>query len=277
MREPRSILIPLPRVALCVVIAFFLCEGGIPAHAQQITTAATTDDLTRGLELYKQGDDKRAIQTLRGVVKKSKNEIAAWYTLALAYTRQGKMGDARKAHEKSAKSGEWLIEQLYSFNPYDSVPAATQRYKAVLLMAAESSKKYLELSSKPSRSKTEEWTERAELLGDYAVLAEESSNNPALTKTYSTREVETKARILSRPEPGYTDLARKNQVTGTIVLRAIFAFDGKVRNIRIVKGLPDGLNLSAIRAARRIKFIPATVNGQPVSQYIQIEYNYNIY
>jgi len=41
--------------------------------------------------------------------------------------------------------------------------------------------------------------------------------------------------------------------------------------------LTDGLTLKAVQAARQIRFIPATVNGQPVSQWVQIEYNFNLY
>ncbi|MBD0373516.1 MAG: energy transducer TonB, partial [Pyrinomonadaceae bacterium] len=57
-------------------------------------------------------------------------------------------------------------------------------------------------------------------------------------KIYTTRDVSSKARILSRPEPQYTEEARKNQVTGTVVLRAVFSASGAVTNIRAVKGLP---------------------------------------
>jgi hypothetical protein len=34
---------------------------------------------------------------------------------------------------------------------------------------------------------------------------------------------------------------------------------------------------SAIKAARKIKFIPATKDGSPVSRYVTIDYNFNIY
>ncbi|MBD0373542.1 MAG: energy transducer TonB, partial [Pyrinomonadaceae bacterium] len=47
--------------------------------------------------------------------------------------------------------------------------------------------------------------------------------------------------------------------------------------IRAVKGLPDGLTEKAIAAARQIKFVPAQKDGRNVSQYIQIEYNFNLY
>jgi TonB family protein len=105
-------------------------------------------------------------------------------------------------------------------------------------------------------------------------------NNGELTdynKTFNPKDVNVKARILSRPEPQYTEEARKNQVSGTVVLRAVFSSSGQVTNIRAVSGLPNGLTERAIAAARQIRFTPAMKDGRPVSQYIQIEYNFNLY
>jgi TonB family protein len=96
-------------------------------------------------------------------------------------------------------------------------------------------------------------------------------------RIFKPSEVNSKARILSRPEPQYTEEARKNQVSGTVVLRAVFSSSGQVTNIRTVSGLPHGLTERAMAAARQIRFSPATKDGRPVSQYIQIEYNFNLY
>jgi TonB family protein len=96
-------------------------------------------------------------------------------------------------------------------------------------------------------------------------------------RLFSPREVDQKARILSRSEPQYTEEAREHLVAGTVVLRAVFAEDGMVKNIRVVSGLPDGLTERAVAAAQEIKFSPALKDGRAVSQYIQIEYNFNLY
>jgi TonB family protein len=96
-------------------------------------------------------------------------------------------------------------------------------------------------------------------------------------RTYREVEVNVKARILSRPEPLYTEEARKNQVSGTVVLRAVFSASGQVTDIRVVSGLPHGLTEKAMEAARQIRFTPAMKDGRAVSQYTQIEYNFNLY
>jgi TonB family protein len=103
------------------------------------------------------------------------------------------------------------------------------------------------------------------------------NNGIDYSKTFTGKDVTTKARILSKPEPGYTEDARKNQVTGTVVIKAVLGSSGQVTNIRAINSLPYGLTEKAIAAARQIKFLPATKDGRTVSQWIQIEYNFNLY
>jgi TonB family protein len=97
------------------------------------------------------------------------------------------------------------------------------------------------------------------------------------SRTFQAKEVTRKANITSKPEPLYTEEARKNQVTGTVRLRLILGASGSVSGITPVTRLPDGLTEKAIEAARRISFTPAEKDGRKVSQYVTIEYNFNIY
>ena len=96
-------------------------------------------------------------------------------------------------------------------------------------------------------------------------------------RIFTGKEVTSKARLISKPEPQYTEDARKNQITGTVVLKVVFASNGSVTNIRTVSGLPYGLTERAIAAARQIKFVPATKDGHQVSMWMQLEYNFNLY
>lgn len=90
-------------------------------------------------------------------------------------------------------------------------------------------------------------------------------------------DVDQRARLLSKPEPQYTEEARRNQVTGTVLLRAVFASSGEVVSIEALNKLPFGLTEKAIAAARAIKFVPAMKDGRPVSVYMNLEYNFNLY
>ena len=96
-------------------------------------------------------------------------------------------------------------------------------------------------------------------------------------RVFAVRDTTERARILAKPEPHYTESARKYGVQGTVVLRAVLSREGRVTNIRVVRKLPHGLTESAILAAQHIEFTPASKDGQPVAQWIQLEYNFNLY
>jgi TonB family protein len=100
---------------------------------------------------------------------------------------------------------------------------------------------------------------------------------PDYNRPFRANEVTRKAVITLKPEPQFTEEARKNNVTGLVKLRLLLSSGGSVGNISVVKGLPDGLTEKAIAAARQIRFTPAEKDGRKVSQWIVIEYNFNIY
>ncbi|HET6669146.1 MAG TPA: TonB family protein [Pyrinomonadaceae bacterium] len=142
------------------------------------------------------------------------------------------------------------------------------REAAILAESVKSLERYLKLS--PAAPSAALWREQ---LATLKVLGNVGTGEVVKHGD----EVTTKARVLAKPEPRYTDAARGAQIRGTVVLRAVFSADGKVRNILIVKGLPYGLTEQALNAARSIRFTPALVNGVPVSVFVQLEYNFNLY
>jgi TonB family protein len=83
--------------------------------------------------------------------------------------------------------------------------------------------------------------------------------------------------ILSREKARYTEPARYNCVQGTVVLSVVFSAEGELKDIRVVRGLPDGLIRKAIEAALKIRFQPATKDGIPVSVRGNLEYSFNLY
>ncbi|MEP6819715.1 MAG: energy transducer TonB [bacterium] len=96
-------------------------------------------------------------------------------------------------------------------------------------------------------------------------------------RIYPPPQVTERARVLAKPEPQYTEEARRNAITGTVALRVVFSRTGEVTNIRAVQPLPFGLTERAIAAARMIRFSPATRDGRAVNVYMQLEYNFNLY
>ena len=132
---------------------------------------------------------------------------------------------------------------------------------------------YLTLA--PNSREKQLWQDQFEALSFHAAAGSKAERHRL--GVYNSKEVTTKLRLISKPEPQYTELARRNLVTGTVILRALFTSDGAVKHIMMLDGLPDGLTWEAIQAAKKIKFVPATLNGQPVSMLVQLEYNFYFY
>jgi TonB family protein len=82
--------------------------------------------------------------------------------------------------------------------------------------------------------------------------------------------------ILYRTKARYTEYARQNRVEGTVVLSVVFRVDGAITDIKVVRGLPDGLTEKAIEAAKAIRFEPAVQNGTPVSVRGSLEFSFKL-
>jgi TonB family protein len=96
-------------------------------------------------------------------------------------------------------------------------------------------------------------------------------------RVFTATQVDQKAIIVARPEATLTEAARWHNTSGTVILNAVLAANGKVTRINVVKGLRDGLNGNAIAAARQIKFRPATRRGLFVATSMKLEYYFNPY
>ncbi len=70
--------------------------------------------------------------------------------------------------------------------------------------------------------------------------------------------------ILSKPNPAYSDEARKLGIEGEVLVEVNFLASGQVRAVRVVKGLGHGLDEAALHAAEQIRFKPALQEGHAV-------------
>jgi TonB family protein len=71
------------------------------------------------------------------------------------------------------------------------------------------------------------------------------------------------AEILSKPVPVYTDEARAQHIEGQVLLEVVFEATGRLRVVKVIRGLGHGLDDAAVRAAEQIRFKPALKDGQP--------------
>jgi len=61
------------------------------------------------------------------------------------------------------------------------------------------------------------------------------------------------------------------------VLSIVFRANGRITDIKVIRGLPYGLSACAIDAAKKIRFRPAIRDGQPVSVRGSVEFNFTLY
>lgn len=128
---------------------------------------------------------------------------------------------------------------------------------------------YLSLSG--PNSETELWRTQLQTLKAY------SANDESGDKVFTPSEVTTKARVVAKPEPQYSEAARQAGVMGTVLLNVVLAADGQVKHILVLRSLPLGLTQQSIAAARKIQFTPATLDGKTVSMMVRLEYNFFLY
>ena len=80
-----------------------------------------------------------------------------------------------------------------------------------------------------------------------------------------------------KPEPAYSEQARKAKYQGTVVLWIIVDAQGGVRDVRVVKPLGLGLDEKAVEAVKTWKFKPAMRNAVPVPVRVMVEVQFRLF
>jgi TonB family protein len=81
-----------------------------------------------------------------------------------------------------------------------------------------------------------------------------------------------------KPEPAYSEEARKAKYQGTVVLWIIVDAQGNVNSdVRVVKPLGLGLDEKAVETVRTWKFKPAMRNGTPVPVRVIVEVSFRLF
>jgi len=86
----------------------------------------------------------------------------------------------------------------------------------------------------------------------------------------------TAPRAVSKPNPTYSERARKSHREGTVTLNLIVDADGSTRDIRVARSLGDGLDEEAVKTVQQWKFEPGTYEGKPVAVQIRVEINFRL-
>ncbi|MFL6232656.1 MAG: energy transducer TonB [Thermoanaerobaculia bacterium] len=113
------------------------------------------------------------------------------------------------------------------------------------------------------------------LTGGVSTIAAQDAP-PAGGPPYRVGGKVTRPEKISGAAPVYTELARRAQVTGTVILEAIIDEQGNVESAKVLKGLPMGLDKRAVEAVETWKLKPATLEGKPVKVYWVLTVNFQM-
>lgn len=144
---------------------------------------------------------------------------------------------------------------------------------------AEQSKKFDEAAAlyeesirrTPNLPETAAWRDELETLRFWAVYFDPYKGE-AKVKVTDSRDLKTQPRILSRPEPQYTEEELKGTESKKVVLMTVLTDGGEVKHTIVLRPLRYDVTVKAFEAASKIRFEPATRDGKPVSVVSVFEY-----
>jgi len=116
--------------------------------------------------------------------------------------------------------------------------------------------------------------------GNVAVATGGFGNQASAPGTQNAAKVQQPAStpivLVAKPLPQYTPEAKQLRIEGDVTLEVRFTASGQVQVLRVMNGLGHGLDEQAKLAAERIRFKPATKNGQPVDQVSVIRISFQL-
>jgi TonB family protein len=110
--------------------------------------------------------------------------------------------------------------------------------------------------------------------GGFSSPASSGGDAPRVAKV--EQPVATPIVVVAKPLPQYTSEAKQLKIEGDVTLEVRFTASGQVQVLRVINGLGHGLDQQAMLAAQRIRFKPATKNGEPVDQVSVIHISFQL-
>ncbi|MFN2510967.1 MAG: energy transducer TonB [Pyrinomonadaceae bacterium] len=242
-----------------------LTRSSLPAFEQCVRLRPDDADVHAKLAfaLIFADQPKKALASAQRALQLGDLSAESHYAIAEASLRTG-------AATNSAAEADTAL----TMNPNFTAALITKTLAHTQLKSYPEAAASLELFLAGSSDDMDAETWRGQLEELRRLISLESNPGPPI---FTGQEVTQTVRILSKQEPQYSEAARKAGVMGTVVLRAVFSAEGEVNHILITRALGYGLITRSVRAARQIRFTPATKDGKAVSIYLQLEYNFNLF
>jgi TonB family protein len=82
--------------------------------------------------------------------------------------------------------------------------------------------------------------------------------------------------VIFKVDPQYTEDARRDKISGSVVLSMVIGTDGLARDISVQKSLDPGLDRKAAEAVEQWHFAPGRLNGEAVAVQAVVEVNFRL-
>ena len=97
------------------------------------------------------------------------------------------------------------------------------------------------------------------------------------SEIFTGKEVTSRARLISKPEPQYTEEARKSDHWNCGTESRCLSSGQVYKHSHRFRPVRDWPNVPRACHGSMIKFVPASKDGHQVSMRMQLEYNFNLY
>lgn len=169
------------------------------------------------------------------------------------------------------KISRWLLNDYENFrwfefniSSYEDLEVDEKKFISSLKLKA--NKKAIEINEGSEMILGDEVEKRKNTKGEKKSKTEENEDGHSNPLT-----------IITKPKPKYTDAARENNTTGSVRVRVTFLDSGAIGSVTPVNTLENGLTEQAIKAARKMAFLPQRQKNKKVSVTKVVVYTFTIY
>ena len=93
---------------------------------------------------------------------------------------------------------------------------------------------------------------------------------------YSVSDVDSPPKIIRQTPVSYPDLAKKNGITGSVIVNCLVGVDGKPKRLEIVKSEPEGIfDENALSSLKYWQFRPGIKDGELVATWVMVPFRFD--
>jgi TonB family protein len=257
------------RMRLCMTLLLFALCCGLTVQAQTLPSSVASGKWWKNSQIVKQ-------------MQLKESQVAQIEQVFMSH--QNKLISAKVELEKR----ELQLKTLMQAEPIQEAQAQNAIEQIAMARAElEKANSFMMLSIRKILSK-EQWNKLNTTQNSILVPSPKSAAAANLPvglkamqfspKVYSVGDSVKPPQVLQQPKPSYTEEAREARIEGIVLVNAVIRKNGRVDQIKVIKGLGYGLDESTVNTlSREWRFKPGTLNDEPVDVSVVMEVSFRLY